>query len=238
MQVEMRVFCVRLFASGFSPPWVSRVFKGMQPLPWLLHRLSLSILKDRNQRSLRQAFFIKNEEGLIYSGRSGCKRRVWINRGVTVTKTLILVLMGALVIVSLAGYGQVAGYQTPVDVPTDPRGIGMGESLVALRANPSSLMYNPAGLAGLKGTSLAYAERKMNWFSGLDEFRYYGVSASVETPIGVFGARYDRLSMGVGAVFDRVEPGQRKRQRHVAVIGDPSRSRPAFQSLIPLDRTS
>jgi hypothetical protein len=210
----------------------------MQPLPWLLHRLSLSILKDRNQRSLRQAFFIKNEEGLIYSGRSGCKRRVWINRGVTVTKTLILVLMGALVIVSLAGYGQVAGYQTPVDVPTDPRGIGMGESLVALRANPSSLMYNPAGLAGLKGTSLAYAERKMNWFSGLDEFRYYGVSASVETPIGVFGARYDRLSMGVGSVFDRVEPGQRKRQRHVAVIGDPSRSRPAFQSLIPLDRTS
>ena len=140
-------------------------------------------------------------------GRSGCKRRVWINRGVTVTKTLILALMVALVSVSPAGYGQVAGYQTPLDVPTDPRGVGMGESLVALRANTSAIMYNPAGLAGLKGTSVAYTERKMNWFSPLEEFKYYGVNASVETPIGVFGARYDRFSMGVGSVQTNTPQG-------------------------------
>jgi hypothetical protein len=102
----------------------------------------------------------------------------------------------AMMLVLPRGYAQVAYNQTPLDVPTDARGVGMGESLIALRANPSALLYNPAGIASLKGVGVGYAEREMNWFDALEDFEYYGFNAYVETPLGVFGARYDRFFMG------------------------------------------
>ncbi len=91
---------------------------------------------------------------------------------------------------------QVAVYESPFDVPVDARGAGLGESLVALRANTSALMYNPAGLAGLKGMGLSYGERPFNWSSFTEGMVFSGVNAFAETPIGVFGAAYNRFSQG------------------------------------------
>ena len=42
----------------------------------------------------------------------------------------------------------------------------MGESFTALPSNPSSLMYNPAGLAGLAGLRVSYSQRNLVTSSG------------------------------------------------------------------------
>jgi len=95
-----------------------------------------------------------------------------------------------------AGWAQVAAYESPFDVPTDPRGVGMGESLVALRSNPAALMYNPAGLASLEGAGFSYGERPLNWTQITADMFFFGWSAYAATPVGVFSARYDRFAMG------------------------------------------
>ncbi len=116
-------------------------------------------------------------------------------RNILSRKGLLRVLVAS-AIVPPAVSAQVAYYQTPLDVPSDARGVGMGESLVALRGNSSALVYNPAGLASLVGAGFSYSERELNWMPGLEDFRYYGFNGWVETPVGVFAARYDRFSMG------------------------------------------
>lgn len=87
-------------------------------------------------------------------------------------------------------------YTSPLDVPTNPRSVAMGESFVALPGDPTALMSNPAGLAGLHGMGISYSQRSMNWMSGLEDYRYHGANAYYAAPFGVFGIEYNRLSMG------------------------------------------
>ncbi|HMK38359.1 MAG TPA: PorV/PorQ family protein, partial [Bacteroidota bacterium] len=108
--------------------------------------------------------------------------------------------------ISRAGYAQVLVSASPFDVPTDARGAGMGESLVALRSNVSALMYNPAGLAALSGMGLSYGERSMAWISMTEGFTFYGVNAFAETPIGVFAAHYNKFSQGEFTVTSSSDP--------------------------------
>jgi len=53
-------------------------------------------------------------------------------------------------------------------------------------------MYNPAGVARVKGLSASYAQRQYNWISWMDERRYQSVTVTVKTPIVTLGAMYER----------------------------------------------
>ena len=76
----------------------------------------------------------------------------------------------------------------------------MGESFVALPANQAALMYNPAGLAGLRGMTVSYSRKEMNWVSLTDDWSLKAFNAAVATPFGVFAAQYNRLFMGTHPV--------------------------------------
>jgi hypothetical protein len=82
-----------------------------------------------------------------------------------------------------------------IDTPTDSRSIAMGESFVAVPNNPSSVMYNPAGLAGTRGVLLFYARRNDNKL-GIEERFYESIVAAIHTPILDVGAFYTRFNTG------------------------------------------
>ena len=69
----------------------------------------------------------------------------------------------------------------------------MGESFTALPSNPSALLYNPAGLAGLTGVRVSYSQRSL---AGEANWTLRSLNTSVETPIGVFAAQYNRDDYG------------------------------------------
>ena len=95
--------------------------------------------------------------------------------------------------------GSLDGY--PFDTPSDPRSVAMGESFVGVPSNPSALMYNPAGLAGLAGMHLSYSQRKL---SPGDNGTLRSISAELGTSIGTFGARFDRDSYDANQTVDAV----------------------------------
>ena len=82
----------------------------------------------------------------------------------------------------------------PFDTPADPRSVAMGESFVALPANPAALMYNPAGLAGLSGLNISYSRKSLDWY--LKDWSIATINATLGTSFGVFAAQYNRKSMG------------------------------------------
>jgi hypothetical protein len=96
----------------------------------------------------------------------------------------------------------------PVDVPNDARSIATGESFTGLPANPSALMYNPAGLAGLPQITAYYCNRAYSWVS--DESYYTGANLSISTPLGVFAAQYNRFFWYTQTVWNRPFPGDVK----------------------------
>ena len=114
--------------------------------------------------------------------------------------TLGCLLLG--VIESALSQGGIYGYT--VDVPADPRSVAMGESFVALPSDPAALMYNPAGLAGLKGMSVSYSQRSLDWVG--DGWKLYSINATVATSIGVFAAQYNRKSLGTMSVTTSESP--------------------------------
>ncbi len=82
----------------------------------------------------------------------------------------------------------------PFDSPADPRSFAMGESFTALPSNPSALMYNPAGLAGLTGLRVSYSQRSLATNS---DWTLRSFNAAIGTPIGSFAAQYNRDSYGM-----------------------------------------
>ena len=84
----------------------------------------------------------------------------------------------------------------PFELPADPRSFAMGESFVALPSDPAALMYNPAGLAELMGINVSYSHRGLNWVPPTDGWSISTINAAVATSFGVFGAQYNRKSMG------------------------------------------
>ena len=98
--------------------------------------------------------------------------------------------------------GDMNGY--PFELPADPRSFAMGESFVALPSNPSALVYNPAGLAGIDGIHVSYSQRSLDRYSG-GTLRSF--NAAVGTAIGVFAAQYNRGSYGLSPLtMDGEEP--------------------------------
>ena len=81
----------------------------------------------------------------------------------------------------------------PFIIPADARSFAMGESFAALPSNPSGLLYNPAGLAGLSGIRASYSQRSLASESK-PILRSFNVVTG--TPIGVFAAQYNRDSYG------------------------------------------
>jgi len=82
------------------------------------------------------------------------------------------------------------------DVPVDARSVAMGESSVALRGNQNALMFNPAGLGGIRGAHVSYSLRRFDWTTFLDKAKYLQVSGVVETPYVNAGFSYNRLKLG------------------------------------------
>jgi hypothetical protein len=89
----------------------------------------------------------------------------------------------------------------PFEVPADPRSFAMGESFTGLPSNPFALMYNPAGLAGLRGVRVSYAQRSLA-ASGEQTLRSF--NAAIGTPIGSFAAQYNRDSYTMPTVVSGV----------------------------------
>src|SRR5271169_5671697 len=102
----------------------------------------------------------------------------YMRRSAIVISCMFLGLEG-----SAFSQGGADGY--PFDTPSDPRGLAMGGSSVAIPSNPSALMYNPAGLAGLSGVHVSYAQRNLS-----PELRatLRSLNDSVRTSFGVFAA--------------------------------------------------
>lgn len=113
---------------------------------------------------------------------------------VIVPKSLAPILLLFAAISSAFSQGSLYGYS--VDIPADPRSIAMGESFVATPADQAAVMYNPAGLAGLRGIVLSYAHRDMNWVPNTGQWKTYSVTGLAATPAGVFAAQYNRKSLG------------------------------------------
>jgi hypothetical protein len=95
--------------------------------------------------------------------------------------------------------GGLDGY--PFDVPADSRSFAMGESFSALPANPSALIFNPAGLAGLTGLRVSYSQRSL---ATNNEQTLRSFNAAIGTPIGTFAAQYNRDSY----IFPTVVSGE------------------------------
>jgi hypothetical protein len=117
-------------------------------------------------------------------------------------KGKLLVIMATLV--ATMNHGAVGGQpyfseyvhtEYSVDSPTDSRSIAMGESFVAVPNNPFSMMYNPAGMAGIKGVSILYDRRNDNRL-GIERRYYESVVAGIQTPILDVGVFYTRFNMG------------------------------------------
>jgi hypothetical protein len=111
---------------------------------------------------------------------------------------------------------------SPLDVPTDPRSVAMGESFVALPGNPTALMSNPAGLAGLTGLGVSYAQRSLNWMKFLEDYKYHGANGYIAVPFGVFGIQYNRFSMGEATISTSTSPdgiGKMRLYEHAFVLG-------------------
>lgn len=94
----------------------------------------------------------------------------------------------------------------PVDTPTDPRSVAMGESFVAIAGNPAAMMYNPAGLAGLTGVTASYAQRRNDWYSGADNLRYHSGNATVGVGPLTLGALFNRHDYGEIAISSSQYP--------------------------------
>lgn len=92
-----------------------------------------------------------------------------------------------------------------LDAPVDPASIAMGESFVAVHS-PSSMMYNPAGLAGLDGISFEFARRNLNYFDALERFKYLSYSGTLEMPFATLGLYYSRFVQGTATVTTPASP--------------------------------
>lgn len=89
-------------------------------------------------------------------------------------------------------HAQFTSYITPIDAPS----VAMGESFVAVEGNLNAFVYNPAGLARLRGANIAYAFRPQDWFTLEGNMRQWQASATLESPIAVFGFSYSRFNFG------------------------------------------
>jgi hypothetical protein len=114
------------------------------------------------------------------------------------------VAFAILISASQPAFSQMLEYGFPLEAPSDPRSVAMGESFVALASNPAAVSCNPAGLAGLKGMSVSYAQRNLDWTE--DGWSINSFNAAVPTRFGVFALQYNRKFLGKD-VFYQYSPG-------------------------------
>jgi long-subunit fatty acid transport protein len=106
-------------------------------------------------------------------------------------KNLIIIIF-ALSICNLAGYGQVTKVGTTVGnfllIETGARAVGMGGAYVAVAEDPATLYWNPSGIARIEGFSAAFNHTR--WLVDID---YNFIGAVV--PFANYG------SLGLHAAF-------------------------------------
>ena len=121
----------------------------------------------------------------------------------TLIRRLVLVFMSAfdMITVAVSQYYPneplVDGGVYSLDVPVDARSTAMGESFTALKNNSAATMYNPAGLAGLKGISFQYGQRALRDEINLSSLRYrsFVMTFCVSSfNVGISYLRYDPSS--------------------------------------------
>jgi len=103
-----------------------------------------------------------------------------------------------MIVLTLVGTSSLLAQFTPgnssLDIPADGRSTAMGESFVALRGNSSAMLFNPAGLASLRGVHVAYGHRGNDWMSVLNS-QHQNFSMAAETPFFSVGVFYKRLDL-------------------------------------------
>jgi len=80
-----------------------------------------------------------------------------------------------------------------LEKPSDARIMALGNSLVADYSGNGASFSNPATLAMFKGVSASYHTRWFDYYNELEDCRLQSYRALLETPIGVFGLKYDRF---------------------------------------------
>ena len=120
---------------------------------------------------------------------------IWLWRNLMKTAYVLLALATSVANVPVHADEYVSTGLNAYDVPVNARSIAMGESFVALTANPDALMFNPAGLAGFRGTEVSFALRRFDWSHAID-FRYFQAGGTVQTPFVNIGFLYNRFTSG------------------------------------------
>lgn len=108
------------------------------------------------------------------------------------------------------------------EVPVDARSISMGQSFVAVDQNIHALLYNPAGLSGLKGVSASYSQRSINWLDSFTkDLKFQSFNASMATSFAVFGFSYNRFSLGefIRTNSSGIEIGRVSAYEHTFMLG-------------------
>lgn len=102
-------------------------------------------------------------------------------------------------------YGKYVYTGYSLDRPTDSRSIALGESFVAMPGNTVAVAYNPAGLAGISGISLSYAQRNDNIID-IKNRRYYSFNSAIHTPFVSVGIFYTQFNQGELEVTTEYQP--------------------------------
>ncbi len=108
------------------------------------------------------------------------------------------------------------------EVPVDARSVSMGQSFVAVDQNIHALLYNPAGLSGLKGVSVSYSQRSINWLDSFTkDLKFQSFNTSVATSFAVVGFSYNRFSLGefIRTNSSAVEIGRVSAYEHTFMLG-------------------
>ncbi|MEW6702445.1 MAG: hypothetical protein AB1298_06980, partial [Bacteroidota bacterium] len=90
---------------------------------------------------------------------------------------------------------------TSLDVTTDVSSIALGESFVANRGSPFSFFENPAALPINEVASIFYSSRSFGWSKPTENFSYFSIGTTVNSPIGKFGFAYKNFSTGSFSVL-------------------------------------
>lgn len=113
------------------------------------------------------------------------------------TRSVIIIFSLLLEAASLTqvSWSQIVSTNNSIGAPTDSRSIALGESFVALPGNVAAMMYNPAGLAGIRGITAGYF-RRSNRILDIEGRYAHSFVAAVETPIVDVGVFYTRFNHG------------------------------------------
>lgn len=85
---------------------------------------------------------------------------------------------------------------TSLDVIINPESVAMGESFVANYFSPASFLENPANLFLKNNTSIFYNTRSLNWFAGVENYKYTSIGGTLRFVFGDLAIAYNEFRTG------------------------------------------